>query len=127
MRLDRAFHWILVLGLLLPLVGCGSSSTPGGPTTLVTGKVLWKGRPVTKGTVSFEPEGAGKEAFGEIQSDGTYVLTTYKKDDGAVFGKHRVSISNAGKSAPLKYANYQSSQIEVEVAEGKSDYSINLN
>ena len=39
------------------------------------------------------------EARGEIQSDGTFVLTTYKEGDGVVAGQHRVSISETGSRA----------------------------
>jgi hypothetical protein len=126
MRFGGAARMASTVCLLLPFLGCGSSTPQGAPTLPVKGKVIFKGQPLTKGTVSFEPEGPGKEAFGEIQPDGTFVLTTYKKDDGAVLGKHRVSVSNAGKSVPLKYASFAASQLEVEVSEGKADYPIEL-
>jgi hypothetical protein len=126
MRLGAAARMASTIFLLLPFLGCGSSAPQGAATLPVKGKVIFKGQPLTKGTISFEPEGAGKEAFGEIQPDGTFVLTTYKKDDGAVVGKHRVTVSNAGKSVPVKYASPAASKLEVEVSEGKDDYTIEL-
>jgi hypothetical protein len=112
--------------LLIPFLGCGSSAAQGAATLPVKGKVLFKGKPVTKGRVMFEPEGAGKDAFGDIQPDGSFVSTTYKKDDGAVVGNHRVSISTGDKSIPAKYESLGSSKVEIEVSEGKTDYTIDL-
>ena len=126
MRIARAAAILSVAALLLPLVGCGSSSASGAATLPVKGTVTYKGKPLTKGTVIFEPEGAGKEATGAIQPDGTFVLTTYKKDDGAVVGKHRVMVDNADKTVPAKYAGPGTSKLEVEVTSGKTDYPIEL-
>ena len=115
--------------LLLVFAGCGpsSASSVGVPTSPVQGKVTYKGQPLTKGRVIFEPDGKGKEAFGDIQPDGTFVLTTYKKDDGAVLGNHRVSITVAGKALPMKYGSPNTSKLEVEVVEGKTDdYTFDL-
>ncbi len=116
----------LLVGITLGSFGCGGPAPTGAPTSPVKGRVTFQGKPVTKGTITFEPEGAGKEASGEIQADGTFVLTTYKKDDGAVLGNHRVSVANAGKSVPVKFASFQTSHIEMEVSEGKTEYNIDL-
>lgn len=112
---------------LLPCAGCGSrtGTTYTTATLPVKGKVTLNGKPVTKGTVTFEPD-SGREAHGNIQSDGTYVLTTFKEGDGAVPGTHRVAVSNAGRTVPNKFANVSSSKIEIEVSEGKTDYPIDL-
>jgi hypothetical protein len=127
MRTASAAAILSAAALLLPLVGCGSSSATGGATTLpVKGTVTYKGKPLTKGTVTFEPEGAGKEATGAIQPDGTFVLTTYTKDDGAVVGKHRVMVDSPDKTVPAKYAGPGTSKLEIEVSSGKNDYPIEL-
>jgi hypothetical protein len=60
----------------------------------VRGTVLLDGKPLPGGRVMFEPiaEGedkfVGKAAFGQIQPDGGFVLTTDKDGDGAVVGPH---------------------------------------
>src|SRR5262249_20719765 len=61
----------------------------------VSGKVTYRGEPVTKGSVTFTPmdQGSGRTATGELQSDGSYTLTTATPGDGALPGKYRVSIS----------------------------------
>lgn len=112
------------------LVGCGSNSSPVGPITPVKGKVTLKGQPVTSGSITFESDRTTHEARGDINSDGTFTLTTSKQDDGAEIGTHRVQLSRgskAGKTAvPGKYFNYATSKVEVEVAPDKTDYAIDL-
>ena len=85
---------ILMVSAAVVLVscwGCGGSTDPAAPvsTVPVKGTVTYQGKPLTGGTIKFEPEGAGREAYGQIKPDGTYVLSTYKPDDGAVLGPHR--------------------------------------
>jgi hypothetical protein len=126
MRLGAAATIALTILVLLPFPGCGNAPPQAPPTLPVKGKVTFKGKPVTKGAVTFEPDGMGKEAHGDIQPDGTFELTTYKPGDGAVPGTHRVAVSYAGKTIPLKYTNVASSKVEVEVTEGKTDYTIDL-
>lgn len=65
-------------------------------TASVSGTVTKDGKPVSGGTITFAPKGeegkaSGKPATGEVQSDGTYTLTTYDDGDGAVIGTHEVS------------------------------------
>ena len=64
----------------------------------VSGTVRCNGNLITEGYVLFTPipqEGvkrssSGKSAYGNIRSDGTYTLSTYDKEDGALIGKHKV-------------------------------------
>jgi len=108
--------------------GCGAPEAAArlSTTVPVSGKVTYKGKPLTRGTIAFEPD-AGREAHGEIGPDGAYSLSTFAKNDGAVAGVHRVSISGLNKKdLPLKYHSPSSSEIEVEVAGDKADYRIDL-
>jgi hypothetical protein len=76
------------LTMICLLSGCNS-----GPTVVpVTGKVLYNGRPLEFGSVTFQPP-RGQPAQGEIQSDGTFVLSSYRPNDGAVVGKHQVRVA----------------------------------
>jgi hypothetical protein len=78
---------LLTMGLI---VGCGESIE--FPETFpVSGKVTYKGEPVPKGTITFQPD-EGQAAVGEIQSDGTYKLSTFGEGDGALPGHHRVFV-----------------------------------
>ena len=61
MRFYGVATFSLVVALLVPtaLVGCDSSEKPSGAaTTPVKGMVMYQGKPLKKGTVTFEPDGA---------------------------------------------------------------------
>jgi hypothetical protein len=118
----------LIVGCLLCVFGCGGTGNAVAPPTLpVKGKVTLKGQALKKGTITFEPDSGGKEAFGKVQPDGTFVLTSYKENDGAVPGVHRVYISGVSKNeVPAKYHSAAASKIEIEVSASKTDYDIDF-
>lgn len=84
------------LASLGAFVGC---SKPPYDMAPVRGQVVVDGRPLTTGRVMFAPRSSndrinvGKPAFGRIDSEGKYVLSTYANQDGAVVGEHLVTIS----------------------------------
>jgi hypothetical protein len=91
---------------LAVVAGCNRSPYPVAP---VQGTVTIDGQPMTGGRVMFAPVAkdglnSGRPAFGEIQQDGSFTLSTYRGGDGAVVGEHWVSIVNdqsaIGNSAP---------------------------
>jgi len=73
-----------------------SAAGCSGGLAKVTGKVTYNGKPVTGGTLNFNPMASdkdanpGKGASGPVQQDGTYTLGTNSPGDGAVVGKHKV-------------------------------------
>ena len=99
-----------------------------GTTIPVKGKVTFKGKPLTQGEIIFEPDSVGREAHGPIASDGSFELTTFKPGDGGLPGTHRVAVTGTSKKdgVPLKYKNTSSSKTEVEVAEGKTAYTVDF-
>ena len=84
-----------LLGLLaLALGGCGKGlKLP--PMAKVDGKVTYNGKPLTGGTISFFPldDKSGHPAIGEIDSNGSFELTTFNTGDGAVLGQHKAVVS----------------------------------
>ena len=91
---------LVLLFVALPFcIGCGGGDFA---TAKVTGKITVGGKPVTGGDVMFMPLGkdangqSGKAARSQIRPDGTYSLTTYEAFDGAVIGKHQVTLYNPG-------------------------------
>jgi hypothetical protein len=58
----------------------------------ISGKVIYNGQPLSFGSVTFQPT-SGQPAWGEIQSDGTFVLSTYGPNDGAVVGTHKIKVA----------------------------------
>ena len=74
--------------------GCGSGRPPTAP---VHGRITCGGRLVSSGTVVFYPT-KGRPASGQIQPDGTYTLTTFTAGDGALLGKHKVTVEATASS-----------------------------
>jgi hypothetical protein len=92
----------LALGALL-LAGCNRIPYELAP---VHGTVTVDGKPMFQGRVRFAPlaavegENPGKAAFGSIESDGSYRLSTYTPNDGAVVGEHWVMVVNVEEELP---------------------------
>lgn len=91
-----SFRLGVILLAALALAGCGGDRLPTAP---VQGKVLYRGRPLEFGAVTFQPA-AGPPATGAIQSDGTFRLSTYGRNDGAILGTHKVAISCFESQSP---------------------------
>jgi hypothetical protein len=118
---------ILLLAILF-MIGCGSASPPQAPpkTVQVNGKISSSGGSITSGRIVFKPKvGGNQEAYGTIGNDGTYKLSSFNKDDGAMAGEYIVYIENS-KNAPRKYQSEKTSDLIVSVEEGKTDYPIYL-
>lgn len=65
----------------------------------------------------------GKQGFAVAKEDGTFVLTTYNPDDGAVVGKHRVRVD---RPHPEDYPKFTcpcvlNSEIDIMQVEVKPD------
>lgn len=114
------------------ITGCGGETEQASNLLKpfpVKGSVLFKGKPLTGGTVRFEPEDGGREAAGNIEPDGSFTLTTFEAADGAVAGKHRVAVdppADKPKSIPAKYKSAASSGITLEVSPHKTEYVVDL-
>jgi hypothetical protein len=86
----------LCLTAALLAAGCGSQGPALPEAFPVKGKVLLaSGQPLRTGRVTFHPKDqtAGIEPFAEIQPDGSFTLTTYRLNDGAVPGRYVVTIT----------------------------------
>jgi hypothetical protein len=138
--LTRFLALCLSATLACLIAGCATDD-PHPATVPVQGKVTYEGKPVPKGTVTFQPEG-GRPAVGEIQPDGTYRLGTFGDKDGAIPGIHKVMIlANTGDPTkmpsspgyvppkdliPKKYADLTTSKLEVTVSKDKTAYDFDL-
>lgn len=140
----RVVAWLpvtVVAALVVGVTGCGKSGSEY-QVAPVTGKVTFNGEPVPEGTVRFQPvsEAAGKAgitgkpATGSVGQDGTFTLSTYGEDDGAVIGKHRVlympkiviAESYEDEPTPSAYAGLVPKTDEVEIAAGPNQIEIEL-
>lgn len=107
------------------VVGC--SQPYEKETAAVSGMVTLDGKPMTTGTVMFVPD-TGRAAVGVIEPDGTYRLSTYRPDDGALVGRHKVSVAipegsetrsvRAAVAIPPRYMSPESSGLTFEVLAG---------
>lgn len=120
------FGVLFVVGTLC--LGC-SSGNPF-PTAKASGKVTFKGQPVANAAVVFTPQAAqgatmsGKSANGMTDASGAFVLSTYSEGDGAVVGKHRVSVSSDDANKPLP--GKTPPNLVLEVKPGGNDFPIEL-
>jgi hypothetical protein len=101
----------------LLLIGCGSE----GPTVPVTGTLRYKNAPVVKANVVFMPE-SGRPATGRTDEQGRFELETFGPGDGAVPGKHVVTVAMAPTGTepmPLSFVpsnpNYLPDQAEYPI------------
>jgi hypothetical protein len=130
-------HGALLLGVAaFVAAGCGGGADSPSP---VRGTVYLDGQPATElagGTVTFNSEELHRSASGEIQPDGTYRLSSLKKDDGAIPGKYQVTVSppevsgsgeRGGRGAGAKPAAFrQPENLEVTVERKTNDIPIQL-
>lgn len=110
--------------------GCGSKQVGNLPTTFpVAGTVVdHAGQPLSGGSIEFEAkDDPNLLAVGNLQDDGSFVLTTYlngEAAEGAVGGEHRVTIYPAqvehGASEPIQLRELQ------RIDPGKNELSIAL-
>ena len=131
---NRRHRWIapaVTAILIIPCWGCGSAGGALPALIPVKGRVTYKGQPVTKGVVRFEPDGYGRRARGQLQSDGTFVLTTDKEGDGVVAGDHKVAVEGLDKSlakdrALRKYSSPTTSGLTAQVSPEKTEFTFDL-
>jgi hypothetical protein len=116
---------------LVALVVVGGLSGCGGPSMApVKGRVMWKGKPVKEAQLTFSPQGKsaddkepGKPGTGFTDDEGYYVLSTYRAEDGAHIGEHKVTImvddTNKARCKRL-------TQLKREVKSGANDFEFDL-
>jgi hypothetical protein len=112
------------------LAGCGDGKPSRVP---VSGRVLIDGQPLKYGQIQFIPDN-DRLSSGRIGSDGRFTLSCFEKEDGAVLGTHRVTVTagefvSASKTywhAPKKYTDQSSSELTQEITGPTNDLVINL-
>jgi hypothetical protein len=122
-----------LLGLiaLVAAIGCNSSPYELAP---VRGVVKIDGKPIRQGKVMFSPVAQGDDinpgrpAFGMLRQGGTYILSTYSDNDGAVVGKHWVTIINSAEDLPRGVPEFaRVTAPEQRIVEAGKDNRIDIN
>ena len=119
--------FLLLLVISVATVGCGA----GNPKTYsVQGRVISEnGLPFEMGSVEFRSEGNQSRviARGKIQSNGSFTLSTFAVDDGAIAGQHDVIVQQMiiseglgashehGPRVPASYSEYATSGLVAKV------------
>ena len=119
MRGRRVLEYPIKVPLLAALLvaavsvaGCGRRRA----LAPVTGKVLYQGKPLRFGAVTFLPE-HGQPATGVIQADGAFQMVTHGEGNGAAVGRNLVRIAcyegqdpdaKAKAAAAIKKARWES-------------------
>jgi len=107
----------LCLVVAIALAGCG-----GGRTTPVSGVVLLDGKPVAAAAVQFVAQGKGRDATGETDKSGQFVMSTYQPQDGVLPGSYKVVISPpTGVADTTQYASAESAMAAATKAPPKKD------
>ena len=122
----------VIFALLGACSGCGMSGGANAALIPVKGKVTYKGQPLTQGRVTFESEDTGRRASGKLQSDGSFVLTTYKEGDGVVAGDYMVIITDVDKTlakdrAFKKYMFRSYGKMTAKVTPENTEFPFDLN
>ena len=126
--------FVLISILTLALTGCNSAKTHP-----VNGTVKFKdgadGSALAGYIVDFESVEQKVSGSGEVQADGTFKISTYGDNDGAVPGKHRVAVSPPlplpdvtppKPLIPTKLGGLETSGLEVEIKPGSNDVVLEL-
>ena len=117
----------MLMGSLLLAAGCDSAPPPP-PERVVTGLVTYQGKPVTGGTVIFQPMEKGARPYmGVIGDDGNYELSYI------VPGEFAVAVETETKRGlpthveiPRRYNSPSQSGLKFQVGEGAQTYNIEL-
>jgi hypothetical protein len=138
------FRSIVLSALLLLLTsGCGSSGPEFVP---VTGVVTLDGQPVAEAGVLFTPVEGGRPGRAGTDSQGQFVISTFKTGDGLLVGKYAVTVAKVETAAvplvdglptpsaragqkwllPKKYAATKTSGLSVEVKTAMKPVALEL-
>ncbi|WP_299460727.1 carboxypeptidase-like regulatory domain-containing protein [uncultured Gimesia sp.] len=134
--IDRFAKPVLILLTLFLCVGCSGSKDENLPDTVsVAGVVTYQGKPVPEATIMLYPVKGRKPASGRSDAAGKFTLTTFKKNDGAIPGEHKVTV-NAYESTPQgvsmksaipeKYTNQSSSPLKITITEAEPELKLEL-
>jgi len=122
-----------VSSVLLPACGPVENLPECAP---VSGKVMIGGEPLSSAMITFHPEKPGNTGQAASEPDGTYTLNTYGTHDGALVGKHTVTVErylppmptqpggkmpSAKATVPKKYTRPETSPLKVEVKSGTNN------
>ncbi len=85
---------------LFTLAGCGSPAN----IAPATGVITMGGEPVAEAKVMFHPiDGGPRNSYGTTNSKGEFKVSTYGMNDGAIVGRHVVTITKVDTKDQVKF------------------------
>jgi hypothetical protein len=121
--------WLLAI-MLIAVIGCSKSK----PVGTVQGTVTFDGAPYTEAAVIFLSMASGQGGTADIQSDGTFRITTsLPVDTYTVYLAPKLAAPTGeaqpvriDQSIPDKYWNEASSDIKIDVVQGENKVEVRL-
>lgn len=126
---NNQFRFLLLAVVAATILGCGAR---GPKTARVSGTVTMSGKPLSNIGVTFLPTKKGPAANGTTNENGEFTLTTTRRGDGAVIGKHKVTVGIAEEGQknpgiPESYASPHTTKFSAEVLSGKkNEFTFNV-
>jgi len=116
------------------LVGCGSKTVP------INGRVKFKDGSDVSALAGYEvnlqSEGGGASSYGTIEPNGTFKISTFGENDGALPGTHKATVTPPASPDPdkpppkpaiaPKYGSFDTSGLVVEVKPGQGTVELEL-
>jgi len=123
---------LLVAGALPFIVGCGGSKE--FQLVPVKGVVNCGGKPISGGTIVFSPvavsgtANSGRPAASKVAEDGSFELTTYRTNDGAIVGRHVVTylVAEEGETPSKVKVPCRDASIEIEIKNAEDQLTVDL-
>lgn len=141
MQTSQRLLALLLTMIVICLSGCGVGQLPTYP---VNGKIVFEdGTSPQFGTVEFLNDAHQLNARGEISKDGTFSVSTFGKEDGAVEGTHRIAIiqltmspqaaqfnhlieHDHGDVVDPKYHDFRTSGLTCSIESGTNDVTLTV-
>jgi hypothetical protein len=103
------------LVLVVALVGCAKSCT-----SPVEGVVLLDGKPLAGASIMFVPQGSGRDATGQTDASGAFVMSTFQPRDGVLPGSYKVVITpSTGVADTARYGTAEDAMAAATKAPAK--------
>lgn len=99
-QMVKTLLFTVVLSALCTLVGCGGRAD----LAKATGVVTLDGEPVPEAKIMFMPlDGGPRNSFGTTNEKGEFKLSTFGMNDGALVGRHAVTITKIDTSGQTQF------------------------
>lgn len=114
--------------LKLPQTNEPGTKVTKKPLVKVMGKAYFEGAPIPGAVVSLQPVKGGAKAEGIVAADGSFALSTYTADDGAVAGEYTITVQWRTRDAqrrlgphrlPTRYLEAKNSGLRATIEFGK--------